>query len=343
MSTINFSTPFTADKIDDVNGVIRGVSVITTGDARGHGLEVDGVTIDQMLKCATDKGGQIGVKVDHKSGAGNIVGFLSNFRREARKLSADFFLLEAHPQRDQILETARRMPRGVGLSASFVSPERGEVGKARCTELISVDWVTLPAANPDGLFSARRDAEHERPISGVERVRRVIGAASRGAEVGAVGGLAARLLFRRRGISSDASATTGAAVGALAAGAVQWRRDSRNPRRDLAARVQTILFQQRAAIGRVLDATRENVSLPVPGADEARTVARLAKKPLARRIGARALKVGAGAGLGYVVGRRYGGKAGAITGAVSGLLFSNPDVRRTVRLSIANAKNVSTL
>ena len=63
------ASTFTADKIDTVNAVIRGVSVITSGlIARGHDLEVDNVTLDQMQKCAESKG-QVPVKVDHKSGA----------------------------------------------------------------------------------------------------------------------------------------------------------------------------------------------------------------------------------------------------------------------------------
>lgn len=147
------------DKIDEVNAVIRGVSVITSGlIARGHDLEVDNITLQQMLSKAQEKG-QVPVKVDHKSGAAAVCGFLTNFRIEGAKLKADWHLLESHPQKAQILEVARRMPRGVGLSASFISPEQPEKTSsgrtaARCDELISVDYVTLPAANPDGLLSA---------------------------------------------------------------------------------------------------------------------------------------------------------------------------------------------
>ena len=157
------ASDFTADKIDDVNAIIRGVSVITSGlIARGHDLEVDDVTLAQMEKCASQKG-KVPVKVDHKSGAAAICGFLTDFRQEHNKLKADWYLLESHPQKAQILEVARRMPGGVGLSASFVSPdspERTKSGKAaaRCQELISVDYVTLPAANPDGMFAAKVDS-----------------------------------------------------------------------------------------------------------------------------------------------------------------------------------------
>lgn len=157
------SSEVDAGQIDEVNAVIRGVSVITSGlIARGHDLEVDNITLQQMLSKAQEKG-QVPVKVDHKSGAAAVCGFLTNFRIEGAKLKADWHLLESHPQKAQILEVARRMPRGVGLSASFVSPEQPEKTSsgrtaARCDELISVDYVTLPAANPDGLLSAVVDS-----------------------------------------------------------------------------------------------------------------------------------------------------------------------------------------
>lgn len=153
------SSEVDAGQIDEVNAVIRGVSVITSGlIARGHDLEVDNITLQQMLAKGQEKG-QVPVKVDHKSGAAAVCGFLTNFRIEGSKLKADWHLLESHPQKAQILEVARRMPRGVGLSASFISPEQPEKTSsgrtaARCDELISVDYVTLPAANPDGLLSA---------------------------------------------------------------------------------------------------------------------------------------------------------------------------------------------
>ena len=157
------------DKIDEANAIIRGVSVITSGlIARGHDLEVDNVTLQQMLAKAQEKG-QVPVKVDHKSGAAAVCGFLANFRIEGTKLKADWHLLESHPQKAQILEVARRMPRGVGLSASFISPaqpEKTAAGRtaARCDELISVDYVTLPAANPDGLLSAVVDTSETTPM-----------------------------------------------------------------------------------------------------------------------------------------------------------------------------------
>lgn len=151
------------EKVDKVNAVIRGVSVITGGlVARGHDLEVDDRTLEQIKLCA-DSRGQVPVKVDHKSGAAAVCGYLTNFHLLGNKLKADWHLLQSHPQKDQILETAEKMPSCVGLSAAFVGPDKPEKSKsgkqaARCTELLSVDYVALPAANPSGMFSAKVDS-----------------------------------------------------------------------------------------------------------------------------------------------------------------------------------------
>jgi len=159
---IEFFAPLEANsKIDKQNGIIKGVSIITSGvTARGHELEVDTTTLKQIHACALEKGGNIPVKENHKSGVEAVTGFVTNFRIEGNKLKADWHLLETHPRRAQYLETAEKMPNGVGMSAAFIGADRPEMtanGKpaARCKELLAVDYVTMPAANPDGMFSRR--------------------------------------------------------------------------------------------------------------------------------------------------------------------------------------------
>ncbi len=160
-SVVSFSA-MASESVDKINAVIHGVSVITSGViARGHNLEVDDTTISQIKNCAEEKV-QVPVKVDHQSGAAAVCGFLTNFRTDGNKLKADWHLLKTHSLKDTILEVAERMPKGVGLSASFLPPTKAEKAKsgvnaARCEELISVDYVTLPAANPNGMFSAQVD------------------------------------------------------------------------------------------------------------------------------------------------------------------------------------------
>jgi len=145
------------------DGVIEGVSVITGGmRAKGHNLEVDATTLEQMRSLGEEKG-QVPVKWNHKSGADAVNGFLQNFRIKGKKLLADWHLLKTHPQFEQALELATRMPKNVGLSASFIGKNEKKGGKefARCEDLISVDLVATPAANPDGMFEARVDNDVE--------------------------------------------------------------------------------------------------------------------------------------------------------------------------------------
>lgn len=152
-----FFAPFITQKVDPSNGIIYGVSVITSGiKARGHDLEVDATTLSQLKECA-EKLGTVPVKWNHRSGADAVAGYLENFRIEGGKLLGDWHLLKSHSQYGQAIEMAERMPRNVGLSAAFIGEDEisGGQKKARCSELISVDLVAQPAANPDGLFEAK--------------------------------------------------------------------------------------------------------------------------------------------------------------------------------------------
>lgn len=175
--------------VDPNEGVITGVSIITSDvKAKGHDLEVDGKTLKQMQACAKSKG-KVPVKWNHKTGADAVNGYLTNFRIEGKKLKADWHLLKSHERFDHALELAQEMPESVGLSASFMGVDELADGTkvynpkpddeiktryrlvagekipvapgtkvfARCAELVSVDLVATPAANPDGLFEAQVD------------------------------------------------------------------------------------------------------------------------------------------------------------------------------------------
>lgn len=141
--------------IDREAGVIRGVSVISTGQARGHELTVDETTLRQVVSHASRRG-KVPVKLNHGSGVDAICGHLVNFRIEGNQVRADWKLLQTHSQFATILETAQEQPETVGLSISFTEPEGKSGGVARVKELIGVDFVADPAANPTGLFSSRR-------------------------------------------------------------------------------------------------------------------------------------------------------------------------------------------
>ena len=148
-------------KIDAQSATISGVSVITVGEARGHGMQVDDTTLLQVKEAAETYSGGLKVKTDHFSGFNQIVGTLKNFVIDGDQLRADLYLLKNHEATARILEMAELMPDTFGLSISFSGEhEEQESGTvfARCSEIYSADLVDAPAANPTGLFSVKVDS-----------------------------------------------------------------------------------------------------------------------------------------------------------------------------------------
>lgn len=239
-----FHSPLTTTglAVDAENAVVRGVAVMSCGPAKGHDLEVDRHTLEQVVECGR-RARKVQVKLDHKSGVSAICGFLTNFRIEGGSARADWHLLRSHPECGVLLERAQTMPECFGLSAAFSGPERGERvgGKnyARCSELLAVDCVTNPAANPTGLFARRDEKERRSPHPAV-------GAAISGAVSGAVLG---SLPLLRRGVSVRAGlksigATAAASAGIVGGGTVVGSAVLGEPRKDDPAAIT-----KRAAVG----------------------------------------------------------------------------------------------
>jgi hypothetical protein len=147
--------------IDAQAATITGVSVITVGEAKGHGMLIDAQTLLQVKEAAETYSGGLKVKTDHYTGFNEIVGTLKNFVIDGDQLRADLYLLKNHDATPRILEMAELMPDTFGLSISFSGEheERGDTVFARCSEIYSADLVDAPAANPTGLFSAKVDSE----------------------------------------------------------------------------------------------------------------------------------------------------------------------------------------
>jgi hypothetical protein len=135
--------------------VIEGVSIISIGEAKGHGLYVDETTLMQVKECAESYKGGVKVNLDHGAGIKDIVGFVNNFRLVGKQLLGDLNLLETSPMRDYVLEISSKLPDTFGISIAFTGPIREVEGLAfaSCTELYSADLVQTPAANATGLFS----------------------------------------------------------------------------------------------------------------------------------------------------------------------------------------------
>jgi hypothetical protein len=138
-----------------MSDIIEGVSVISVGEAKGHGLFVDAQTLREVKACAETYAGGVKVNLDHGAGIRDIVGFCDNFRIIGQKLVADLNLLQNAERREYVLEIAEKLPDTFGISIAFSGPVREIGGKrfASCEELYSADLVQTPAANPTGLFS----------------------------------------------------------------------------------------------------------------------------------------------------------------------------------------------
>jgi hypothetical protein len=132
-----------------------GISVATVGPALGHEMFVDDVTLLQAEEAGV-AGSPVKVFVDHDESIDSLIGLLSNFRIGGDQLRADLELLSAHPQAEFYSEILTKAPERVGFSMAFSGrPEEiGEKRFARVENLVSVDLVSRPAANKEGVFRA---------------------------------------------------------------------------------------------------------------------------------------------------------------------------------------------
>jgi hypothetical protein len=144
--------------MDSLN--FEGISVATVGPALGHSMMVDDVTLLQAEE-AGKAGSPVKVFVDHDESIDSLIGFLSKFRIVEDQLRADLDLLGSHPQASFYSEILNKAPNRVGFSMTFSGQPDEQDGKrfARVSELVSVDLVSRPAANPDGVFRAGSEPE----------------------------------------------------------------------------------------------------------------------------------------------------------------------------------------
>jgi hypothetical protein len=133
----------------------EGISVATVGPALGHEMFVDDTTLLQAEQAGV-AGSPVKVFVDHDESIDSLIGLLSNFRIEEDQLRADLELLSAHPQAEFYAEILSKAPGRVGFSMAFSGKpeEMGDRRFARVENLVSVDLVSRPAANREGVFRA---------------------------------------------------------------------------------------------------------------------------------------------------------------------------------------------
>lgn len=160
--------------------LILGFAVASKGPAAGHGEMIDDETLDQIVKLgnsANEKTGVIRARMDHPLAGGTIENSLDqmlgrpvNFRRDGDVVRADLQLMSsaAAPLGDKLLAMAIEAPELFGASMVFdyINPKEhmravadGKNPPVRIRNIYAVDFVDLPATNPQGLFAAGENKE----------------------------------------------------------------------------------------------------------------------------------------------------------------------------------------
>lgn len=174
------------DPAEEPNGIIRGLSVITRGEALGHRLWIDDVFLDQVAEFGRAMG-RAKARFTHPDmsadGLAKHLGRVDNFERDGDQVFGDLRFFEAasiSPEGDlagYLMKLADEAPEDFGTSivfwrdlgeelrfeaehtdedGTFTSPDPDNADNyrhARLLELEAVDVVGDPAANPGGLFS----------------------------------------------------------------------------------------------------------------------------------------------------------------------------------------------
>jgi hypothetical protein len=130
-----------------------GVSILEIGEAKGHDLYVDKMSLEKAMDIMKKAPNGVKVKMNHGSGLDAVVGFARNARIEGDKLVADLKLLKNSPHYGLIKEMADEAPDQFGISLAFVNESETIEGKEyiRPQSIASADLVSSPAAT-NGLF-----------------------------------------------------------------------------------------------------------------------------------------------------------------------------------------------
>jgi len=149
-SAVAYST-YRDEEMDEME--LGGVSILEVGEAKGHDLFVDKVSLQTALNLMKGAKNGIKVKINHGSGLESVVAFARNPRIDGDKLVADLRLLRNSPHYGLIKEMASEAPDQFGVSLAFVNESETINGKdyIRPQSIASADLVSSPAAT-NGLF-----------------------------------------------------------------------------------------------------------------------------------------------------------------------------------------------
>ena len=132
------------------------VSVITCGPALGHGVCIDQATLD-LVASLGNEASPVKVFPDHDESVTDLIGAMTEFRVDGDQVKADLELIAEHPLSNYYAKILDVFPESIGFSISWAGATEQIDGVEYCrpTSVLSVDLVSRPAANPQGVYSAR--------------------------------------------------------------------------------------------------------------------------------------------------------------------------------------------
>jgi hypothetical protein len=171
-------------QVNKEKGEIRGVSIMTTGEAKGHGMFIDDQTLQELFDILN--GDAIPAYITHDGAiwgdrVTSEVGIFSGFYREGDKVKGTFKAFDSfreHEKKtyDRLFEVAEKIPGKFGTSIvfnlqlewelddgskmrSYNEPENAVNGPfVRPLKVASVDFVDSPASN-NGLFNQNNNPD----------------------------------------------------------------------------------------------------------------------------------------------------------------------------------------
>lgn len=169
-----------AVEVDRDKRILYGVQVAMLGEAKGHGMELDQTTLNQIVALGNAAPRGVKARFGHPTectpGLGTVIGYRKNFRVDGDYVKADLHLLEPDPEDTvmrrniaHVMAMAEQAPDKIGNSV-VITAEREDREKplmplVRVQHLHAVDVVDEPASGT-GMFA--------QPIDGVKFSPRTI-------------------------------------------------------------------------------------------------------------------------------------------------------------------------
>ena len=123
----------TESRVDAENGILRGVRVISLGEAKGHSfmgepIIVDQTTIAEVVSAAATFSDGVPVKLAHGTDIEELIGSIRDVVNDGDCARGNLYLLKSHENYATIIEMAETMPSNFGISISFMNAPEAVYG-----------------------------------------------------------------------------------------------------------------------------------------------------------------------------------------------------------------------